>query len=419
MKILLAHNFYQQPGGEDVVFEQERQLLQRAGHTVLCYQRSNYEANSYSGVKRLQLALRTIWSEDTRQTFARLLNREHPDIVHVHNTFLMISPSIFSACRDAGIPVVKTLHNYRLYCPAATFFRNGHVCEDCVNKNLASGIVHGCYRGSRAATATVALELSVHRWRHTWTQDVDCYIALTEFARTRFLRAGLPADRVFVKPNFVYPDPGSRPNSEGSYALFVGRLSEERLRALLSAWSLLKDPQIPLLIVGGGPQLEDFRQRAASKGLNGVTFLGHQSREKVTAAMQSARFLVFSSEWYESFPVTIAESFASGVPVICSRIGAMKEIVQDGQTGLTFAPGNAAELAAKVEWAWNHPQELSIMGNAARREYETKYTAEQAYPQLMEIYRSAMRRKAIDTGDLQKERKGEFAHAAPANHVRM
>lgn len=413
MKILLAHNFYQQPGGEDVVFEQERQLLQRGGHTVVTYQRSNREADSYSGVKRLQLAARTIWSEDTRREFSRLLHKEQPDIVHVHNTFMILSPSIFSACHEAGIPVVKTLHNYRLYCPAATFFRDGHVCEDCVNKNLACGIFHGCYRGSRAATATVALELSVHRWRHTWTRDIDCYIALTQFARSRFLRAGLPNDRVFVKPNFVYPDPGRRKTREGSYALFVGRLSEERLRTLLSAWSVLRTAQIPLLIVGGGPQLEKFRQQATDTGLNEVAFLGHVSREKAVAAMQSARFLVFPSEWYENFPVTIAESFASSVPVICSRIGAMQEIVEDGQTGLTFEPGNPGDLAAKVEWAWSHPQQLSKMAEAARREFETKYSAEQAYPMLMDIYRYAMQRR-VDNGCVVQGDKEKFAHAAAA-----
>lgn len=413
MKILLAHNFYQQPGGEDVVFEQERQLLQRGGHTVVTYQRSNSEADSYSGVRRLQLAARTIWSENTRREFSRLLHKEQPDIVHVHNTFMILSPSIFSACHEAGIPVVKTLHNYRLYCPAATFFRDGHVCEDCVNKNLACGIFHGCYRGSRAATATVALELSVHRWRHTWTRDIDCYIALTQFARSRFLRAGLPNDRVFVKPNFVYPDPGRRKTREGSYALFVGRLSEERLRTLLSAWSVLRTAQIPLLIVGGGPQLEKFRQQATDTGLNEVAFLGHVSRERAVAAMQSARFLVFPSEWYENFPVTIAESFASGVPVICSRIGAMQEIVEDGQTGLTFEPGNPGELAAKVEWAWSHPQQLSKMAEAARREFETKYSAEQAYPMLMDIYRYAMQRR-VDNGCVVQGEKEKFAHAAAA-----
>jgi glycosyltransferase involved in cell wall biosynthesis len=412
VKILLVHNFYQQPGGEDIVFEQEREVLRRAGHTVISYERSNWEADSYTGLRKLQLAARTIWSENTRQQFAQLLNRQQPDVVHVHNTFTMISPSIFFACKEANTPVVKTLHNYRLCCPAGTFFRDGHPCEDCMDKNLWCSVSHGCYRHSRAATATVAIEMAVHRLRDTWTRNVDCYIALTEFARRKFLRAGLPADRLFVKPNFVDPDPGMRGNGEGHYALFVGRLSEERVRTLLAAWSLLRTRRIPLVIIGNGPHHEGLREYTRRSGLDHISFLGHRPREKVLAAMHDARFLVFPSEWYENFPVTIAESFACGVPVVCSRIGAMQEIVQDGHTGLNFASGDPADLAAKVEWAWDHPQQLRTLGAQGRREYEAKYTAEKNYPVLMEIYRAAMRRKALKGCELIPENEGKLAHAA-------
>jgi glycosyltransferase involved in cell wall biosynthesis len=412
MKILLVHNFYQQPGGEDVVFGQERDVLRRAGHTVISYERSNWEADRYTGLRRLQLAARTIWSENTRQQFAQLLHREQPDVVHAHNTFTMISPSIFSACHEAGVAVVKTLHNYRLCCPAATFFRDGHPCEDCLDKNLWCSVSHGCYRHSRAATATVALEMSVHRMRDTWTRDVDCYIALTDFARRKFLRAGLPADRLFVKPNFVDPDPGMRGDGEGDYALFVGRLSEERVRTMLAAWSLLRIRRIPLVIIGGGPDLEGLREYTRRSGLDHITLLGHMPRDKVLAAMREARFLVFSSEWYENFPVTIAESFACGVPVVCSRIGAMQEIVQDGQTGLNFTSGDAADLAAKVEWAWDHPQQLRTLGAQGRREYEAKYTAEKSYPLLMDIYRTAMQRRVRKLPELVPKNESKLMHAA-------
>jgi glycosyltransferase involved in cell wall biosynthesis len=395
MKILLVHNSYQQPGGEDVVFEQESQLLKRAGHQVLVYKRSNSEIGRYSGLMQLQLALRTIWATDTRKEFVRLLEQEKPKLVHVHNTFVMISPSIFSACREAEVPVVQTLHNYRLYCPAATFFRDGHTCEECVERSLWRGIVHGCYRDSRAATTGVALMLAVHRQRQTWTRDVDCYIALSEFARNRFLNAGLPAEKAFVKPNFVYPDPCMYANSGGDYVLFVGRLSEERVRSLLAAWHHLFESRIPLVIIGGGPQLEQLEKEAVRRGLTDVRFRGHLPRHQTLAAMHRARFLVFSSEWYENFPLTIAESFACGVPVICSRIGAMEEIVKDGCTGLHFSPGDGKDLAEKVEWAWNHPERMRLMGKEARHEYETKYTAEKNYPLLMEIYQHALERKRL------------------------
>jgi glycosyltransferase involved in cell wall biosynthesis len=394
MKILLVHNSYQQPGGEDVVFEQERRLLELNGNIVITYRRSNWEVTAYSGLRRLKLVGRTIWARDARQQLAELLDQEKPDLVHVHNTLVMVSPSIFSACRDADVPVVQTLHNYRLYCPAGTFFRDGHICEECIEHGLWRGVAHACYRDSRAATTVVATMLAVHRQRQTWNREVDCYIALSEFSRAKFLECGLPAEKVFVKPNFVHPDPGPNPYGEGEYALFVGRLSpEKRVSTVLAAWYHLRKLNIPLVILGGGPQLGQMQKEAFRQGLTSVSFRGRVSRDETLAMMRKARFLVFSSEWYENFPVTIAESFACGVPVICSRIGAMQEIVEDGRTGLHFTPGNAADLSEKVEWAWNHPEAMASMGNEARHEYETKYTATKNYPLLMEIYQHALRRR--------------------------
>src|ERR1700732_3898763 len=203
MKIVLLHNFYREAGGEDAVVEQERRLLERAGHDVILYRRSNHEIEGLSILGQISLAKRCIWAADTEREFARLLARENPDLVHVHNTFVMISPSVYGACRRRGIPVVQTLHNFRLLCPAATFFRDGKVCEECVEQSLLHGVYHGCYRNSRPATASVALMVASHRWWGTWNNLVTCYIALSEFARDKFIRAGIPADRIVVKPNFV------------------------------------------------------------------------------------------------------------------------------------------------------------------------------------------------------------------------
>jgi glycosyltransferase involved in cell wall biosynthesis len=394
MKVLLVHNSYQQPGGEDIVFEQERRLLERAGHNVITYCRSNWEVSDYSGLRRLELAGRTIWSRDVREQFARLLDQENPDLVHVHNTFVMVSPSIFSACRDANVPVVLTLHNYRLFCPASTFFRDGHVCEECREHGLWRSVAHGCYRDSRAATAVVSVMLTVHRQRQTWDRDIDCYIALTDFSRAKFVECGLPAEKVFVKPNFVHPDPCPRPTNEGEYALFVGRLSpEKRVSTMLSAWNRLRKLNIPLVILGGGPELGQLEKEALGQDLTRVSFRGQVSRDETLAMMRKARVLIFPSEWYEHFPVTIAESFACGVPVICSRMGAMQEIVEHGRTGLHFTPGDTVNLSETVEWAWNHPEDMARMGKEARHEYETKYTAAKNYPILLEIYHQALRKK--------------------------
>ncbi|MGD1022132.1 MAG: glycosyltransferase [Candidatus Sulfotelmatobacter sp.] len=388
MKIILVHNAYQQPGGEDVVFEQERGMLENAGHEVIAYQRSNWDAEAYHWIRLLGLAKRTVWASDSRRDFADLLRREKPDLVHVHNTFVMISPSIYSACYQAKVPVVQTLHNYRLLCLAANFFRDGKVCEKCLGGSLRPGITHACYRRSYSASAVVAAMLTSHRLRHTWDREVACFIALSEFARNKFVEGGLPREKIFVKPNFVSPDPGAR-TTPGDYALFVGRLSpRKRIDTVLAAWKRLPR-SIPLHIVGDSSAREQLQAEALREGLTNVEFKGRLSREQTLAAINRARFLVFASEWYENFPVTIAESFACSTPVICSRLGAMEEIVSDGRTGLHFTPADSEDLAAKVEWAWTHPEQMLGMGAQARSEYESKYTAEKNYPLLMEIYNRA------------------------------
>ena len=388
MKIILVHNSYQQPGGEDVIFEQERKMLEDAGHQVVAYCRSNWDAEAYPGIRRLSLAKRTVWASDTQRHFKRLLQQEKPDLVHVHNTFVMISPSVYSACYEAKVPVVQTLHNYRLLCPAATFFRDGKVCEECLG-SLWKGVEHACYRQSYSATAVVALMLASHRLRDTWKREVACFVALSQFARNKFVQGGLPGEKIFVKPNFVSPDPGAR-TGDGDYVVFVGRLSpKKRMDTVLAAWKRLGH-SIPLVIIGGGPDREELETEAARQGLTNVRFQGQLAREQTLAAINKARLLVFASEWYENFPVTLAEAFACSTPVICSRLGVMEEIVSDGQTGIHFSPGDPEDLARKVEWAWTHPDEMRTMGVAGRKEYEAKYTAEKNYPILMDIYKRAL-----------------------------
>jgi len=390
MKIVLVHNKYKQPGGEDVVFDQERQLLEHYGHEGQVYCRSNWDVDQFRGVQKLVLLKDSVWSGDTYKEFGELLRREKPDVVHVHNTWVMISPSIYWACHDAGIPVVQTFHNYRLLCPAGTFFREGKTCEECLDHGQWRSVLHGCYRQSRAVTAAKAFMLAAHRFKRTWTDCIDCYIALSEFSRGQFLRGGLPAEKIYVKPNFVSPDPGVCVD-KGNYAVFIGRLSpEKRVSTILNAWGQL-DKRIELVVIGGGPEASQLEKHASH--LTQVHFKGYLPRAEALGYMSRARLLIFSSEWYENFPVTIAEAFACGVPVVCSRLGAMQEIVEDARTGLHFVPGDATDLAVKVSWAWNHPERLAQMGREARWEFETRYTAEKNYPQLMKIYEDAIARR--------------------------
>lgn len=389
MKVLIIHNGYQQLGGEDVVFAQECQLLESHGHEVVRYERSNHEIESMSGLERLALTKDMIWSKASNRHVREVLRAERPDLVHIHNTFLMVSPSVYQVCQEMGVPVIQTLHNFRLLCPAFSLFRDGHVCEECPTSGLWRSVWHGCYRDSRAMTANVALMLQIHRALQTWNDSVDTYIALSEFARHKFIDGGLPAGKLCVKPNFVCPDPGER-DRPGDYAIFVGRLSAEKgVATLLAAWERLKLP-IPLVIVGDGPLRPSLEEQARKRDLSTVRFTGRLTMDQTRQAIRQAAFLVAPSLWYEGFPMIICEAFACGTPVICSRLGTLQEIVSDQGTGLHFGAGNAEDLADKVDWAWNHSSPMAAMGRSGRQAYESHYTAEKNYDRLLEIYNQTM-----------------------------
>jgi glycosyltransferase involved in cell wall biosynthesis len=385
MQIILVHNTYQQPGGEDAVMESEAALLRAAGHGVIEYRRSNCEIDSLTPSKRVMLPKHVVWASDAVQGLRKLIEHEKPSVVHFHNTFLMVSPAAYYPCREARVPVVQTLHNFRLLCSNASLFRNGYVCEDCLGKILPwPAIVHTCYRDSLMETAVVSTMLVIHRWLKTWQKRVDLYIALTQFARRKFIEGGLPSEKIVVKPNFVYPDLGVGEH-DGRYALFVGRLSPQKgLQTLLQAWRILKG--IPLKIVGDGPLMADIQLQIRNYKIETIETLGRRSREDVLALMRRAFILIFPSECYENFPMVIAEAFACGLPVVSSAHGATLEVVDNGRTGVHFIPGKSESLASKVEWAWTHEKEMKEMMGETRREFEEKYTAEENYKMLMDIY---------------------------------
>lgn len=389
MKIALVHNPYQQPGGEDSVFRSERDLLRREGHQIIEYQRTNEDVSQFVSIRRLALAKHTIWASDTYEEFRRLLVQERPDVVHVHNTFVMVSPSIYWACRHTRVPVVQAVQNYRLLCPGALFLRDGKVCEECMEHGVWRGVRYGCYHSSRPQTAVVAAMLTTHRILGTWSKLIDYYLVPTQFGRRKFIEGGLPPNKLLVKPNFVYPDPGAG-DGHRSYALFVGRLSPEKgLRTLLAAWTLLRKV-IPLQIVGDGPLRGELEAYARQHGLQDVQFRGNLARDQVMTAMKEARCLMFPSECYEGLPMTIVEAFACGTPVLAAGHGAMKELVEDGRTGKLFKPGDASDLADKVSSVWSDPGALEGFGTAARLEYEAKYTAKKNHGMLLDAYQRAM-----------------------------
>lgn len=381
MRILSVHNRYQIRGGEDESREAEERLLQQMGHEIETYEENNDRIADLGAVRT---AIKTVWSMEAYKTLRHQLKAQVYDLVHVQNFFPLISPSVHYAAHAEGVPVIQTLRNYRLLCANGFFFRDDRVCEDCLGKFVPwPALLHSCYRGSRAATGVLTTMLTTHRILPTWNEMVDKYITLSEFARDKFIQAGFPAQKIAVKPNFVYPDPNPG-EGLGGYALFVGRLSPEKgISTLLTAWQHL-GKKVPLKIVGEGPLAPQVAEAVSLD--RGIEWLGRRSLPEVYELIGNAAFLVFPTIGYETFGRVAIEAFAKGTPVIASQVGAIAELVESNRNGLHFRPGNPEDLAIKVEWALTHPQEMAQMRLEARSEFETKYTAKENYKRIMEIY---------------------------------
>ena len=389
MKILQVHNYYQQRGGEESVFEDERALLESRGHRVLRYTRHNDE------IKHMRLPSvvgQTFWNRRTHREVRALLREQRPDIVHCQNLLHLVSPSVYYAAQAEGVPVVQTLHNFRLMCPNSMFARDEQACEKCLGKFFAwPGVRYACYRDSRLATGILAGMLAFHRMRGTWSEAVDQYIALSRFSRDKFIAGGLDPDRITVKPNFVFPEPPPQ-NGQGGYAVFVGRLSPEKgVSTLLDAWRL-SDAALPLHIVGDGPLADCVA--SAARDDERIQWLGQQPHDEVYRQIGSAFCLVLPSICYENCPKTLIEAYALGTPVVASRTGALAEMVKDGESGLAFPTGDSAALATAVESVFANSDGRQQMREGARRKFEENYSAEVNYQALMSIYARAIKRKS-------------------------
>jgi glycosyltransferase involved in cell wall biosynthesis len=390
VKILSVHNYYRQAGGEDVVARQECELLREHGDQVVEYRRSNSELGD-DLTSKLLFAGRAFWSRKSEREIEAIILRTRPHVAHFHNVFPQISLSGYRACKRLDVPVIQTVHNYRLVCVRGDYYRNNRVCRDCLNWKIPlPAVLHRCYRGSFAQSAAAAAALAAHQALKTWNRLVDVFVALTEFGKVRLIEAGFPEQKIIVKPNFVRPDPGiCERYSEKGYALFAGRLSpEKRVVSLIEAWNTIDD--VPLVIVGSGPG-EAFIKEIVGRGhLSNVQLLEAQPRKELLALMKRAKLLLVPSEWYETFGMVIIEAFACGIPVFASRLGAMAELIEDGKTGRLFTPGSVEEIRQCMAWASQHPVELARMGLNARNVFETKYTAEVNYPLMMRLYSKAI-----------------------------
>jgi glycosyltransferase involved in cell wall biosynthesis len=385
MKILVAHNKYQLNGGEDAVVRDEIELLRHRGHSVELLEQDNDRIHDFRG--KLIASLSVFYSIRSRQRMRQVIRDFRPDVVHIHNWFPMLSPSIILEADASGVPVVQTLHNYRMLCANALLFRDGGVCTDCQGKVLRlDGIAHGCYRSSRVGSAIVTAAYLFHRLAHTWDR-VDLFIAVSEFQRKILVEGGLPAERVVVKPNFVDSDAGTRERIQEDVALYVGRLSPEKgIEKLLSAWDTRKI-RLKLRIIGDGPMANQVRSCAARNA--NVEYLGAQSSDLVYREMARAKFLVFPSECFETFGRTVVEAFSQGTPVLAADLGGMSELVEDGITGYCFSPGRVDALVAGTG-RFHGGEDYERMRSKCRDVFLGKFTAEVNYTQLTDIYAKAI-----------------------------
>ncbi len=388
LTVLLVHNVYQQPGGEDGVFEREGALLEEHGHRVLRYVLHN---DDVEGMSKAALAARTLWSRAAHDEVRQIVEAEGVDVVHVHNTLPLASPSVFWAAQEGGAATVHTLHNFRMVCPGNLLLRDGKICHDCVGKAFAEPAVrHACYRDSRAATAAVASTTALHRALGTWETKVDRYIALSAFARDLFVEGGLPADRVAVKHNAPPTDP--RPGPGGDYALFAGRLDRGKgLQVLLDAWAL--DIELPPLRIAGDGPLSQMVQDAAAYDAR-IEWLGWQKSDALATLMGGAAMLVTPSMWYEGWPLVAVEAMGQGTPVVATNHGAFPEMVSHGETGRLFPRGDSAALTVAIREMMDDRDGLQAMRCRTIKRFEGRFSRAVNYAELRQIYADAIAQRA-------------------------
>lgn len=389
MRILFIHTQYLQKGGEDRAVENEIELLRSKGHEVEILLFSNAAGDGL--FQQLRNGLQALYNRHSYKMTCKKVQTFRPDVVHVHNLFFMASPSILFALHKLEIPVVATLHNYRLVCSNALLLRSGSPCELCVKKVFPlHGVIHRCYKSSAAASLAATSFSSVHKLLHTWQQKVDQFIVLTDFAKQIIASSSLKISesKLVVKPNFT-PDIFNSDVKREPFFLFAGRLSEEKgVGPLVQAFQQM--PDVRLVIAGQGPLQNEVMERCAAN--SNITFVGNLAQAELITYLQKAQALIFPSLWYEGLPFTMIESFAAGTPVLASDLGSMSTLVEEGSNGLLFKPGSAISI---VECVRTFQQTASVKQytEKARQSYLEKFTPEAGYEQLIRIYKTAIWQK--------------------------
>ncbi|WP_284123830.1 glycosyltransferase family 4 protein [Parerythrobacter aestuarii] len=390
LRILQVHNYYgsSAPSGENGVVDLERAVLLEAGHDVRLFSRHSDTIRAQGALGLLKGAVSTPWNKAAADDLCQQVAGFQPAIVHTHNTFPLISPAIFKALRGKAARVL-TLHNYRLFCPAGIPMREEKVCTLCLDRHSAwPALRHGCYRNSRLATAPLALTVELHRRIGTWANEVDAFIVLSEFQKELMAEAGLPADKLHVKPNFYTGNPSVTDWGDRSGEIvFVGRLSREKgVHTLLEAWRHWGADAPRLKLFGDGDDREELMRQ--SVGLP-IEFAGQVSPKEAVAAIANARLMVLPSEWFEGFPMVIAEAFAHGTPIAASEIGPLDTIVRTAGAGTSFPAANARVMQARIAELWSDQAALARCSSNARTAFEQHFTAEATVSRLREIYAAA------------------------------
>jgi glycosyltransferase involved in cell wall biosynthesis len=395
VKVLLVHNRYRSssPSGEDRVVDQEGDALVAAGHTVERFERSSDEIARRSAAGKALVPIQMLWNDEVRRSLTRALRSYRPDVVHIHNTFPLVSASVLYACRAERIPVVATLHNYRLVCPSGTLFRDGRVCHDCVGRLPLPGIRHGCYRDSVLATVPMATGVVAHRT--AWRTMVSAYVFISRAQRDIMASDGLPAARLFVKPNFVpWVVPASAAPEDR--IVYAGRLTEEKgLPLLMEAWDRYADGpdegRLGLSVAGAGPLESTVAAWAAARP--SVQWLGRLSREECASLVAGARAVVLPSQWEETFGLVAVEAMAAGLPSVVPAHGSFPELITDGLDGVLFEPGDPSSLAAVIRDVQARPEHYEGLGRVARRTYEKRFSPAVNMEELLQIYEFAVRNR--------------------------
>jgi glycosyltransferase involved in cell wall biosynthesis len=392
MKILQVHNRYRSsaPSGENRVVDQEGEALAALGHEVMRFGRSSDEIEQWSMAKKVSLPARTIWSRETRRDLTAALREHRPEVVHVHNTFPLLSAAVLYACRDAGVPVVATIHNYRLACANGSFFRHQAVCHDCAHGLPARAVLHGCYRGSHAATVPVALAMGLHR--QAWRSLVSAYVFISASQRDLLQGFGLAPGRVFVRYNLV-PRRSTPRVARTPTVVYAGRLDEVKgVRLLMDGWDCYRrksgEPGLNLVIAGGGPLEDEVAAWASARP--SVEIMGQVSSNQCAELISHARAVLLPSAWEETFGLVAVEAMAVGVPPIAAGHGSFTELITPGVDGVLFSPSDPAALALAIADAERSPEQYEAYGQQALKTYEQRFDPQRSMEELLGIYRFAI-----------------------------